>query len=415
MMHTNLFGITAHDSLKELRKRYYDLALLCHPDRGGSKEDMLVVQRTYEALKAAMEHQAEGDCKREYLETKLRELEKEQTTTTEIPGIRAIFDEVHDHFNQRFNDAFDAQTNATSDATEPQPLDFVDPYVEQGYGDYMIIREATNNPSTFTEDQLTYNPDDMRDAYDPNSPSLNSGPLVTESPSHDTMNDTETTPLSTPISSIVPYSHQTAAEPWARDAVSTTWTRTTRITDFGTSTSVPQAIPLTDYGLSFKPVTCGKFKAWSNAYLPNVREETWEDIYAETNDESTTTSHVDSTAANTGPLAYEPYAPVPTSTLRRRRGGKPSSTTPEWIVECEPYPYSTMPSPANRRPVCDLVADAHNEEDSLHLHHTLLDWLWLSFVGPSNGWMDTTNEADTRDPSVIHVCGTMPAEKLKMA
>ena len=403
MLQTNLFGITVDDSLKELRRRYYDLALLCHPDRGGSKDDMLVVQRTYEALKAAMEHQAEGECKREYLETKLRELEKEQTTTTEIPCVRAIFDEVHDHFNQRFNDAFDAQTATIPDTTEPQPLDFVDPYVEQGYGDYMIIREATNNTSTFTEDQLTYNPDDMTEAYDTNLPSLNTIPLEPESTSRDT------TPLSTPISSIVPYSHQTAAEPWARDAHSTTWTRTTHITDFGTFTSVPQAIPLTDYGLSFKPSTCGKFKSWSNTYLPNVREETSEDIYAEMNDESITTNNGDSTDEH---LYYESCAPVITSTLRRRRG-KPRSIASKWIIECEPNAYNTMPYPADRRPLSDVVADAHKEEDPLYFHQKLLNWLWSSFVNPPNECMDTMDETDTQESCLVHVSSNMSSEKLK--
>ena len=407
MLQTNLFGITADDSLKELRKRYYDLALLCHPDRGGSKEDMLVVQRTYEALKAAMEYQAESECKREYLETKLREVEKEQATTTEIPCVRAIFDEVHDHFNQRFNDAFDAQTAATPDATEPQPLDFVDPYVEQGYGDYMIIREPTNHTSTFSIDQLTYNPHDMIEAYDTNSPSLNIIPLEPESDSRDT------TPLSTPISSIVPYSHQMAAEPWARDAFSTTWTQTTRITDFGTSTSVPQDIPLTDYGLSFKPSTCGKFKAWSNSYLPNVREETWEDIHAEMGDESITNIDDDCTAEDTE-LYSEPCAHVTTSTLRRRRG-KQHSTTSKWIIECEAYAYNSMPTSTDCKSLSDVVIDAHKEEDPLYLHQKLMNWLWSSFVDPPNESMDTMDEEDTREPDLVHVSSNVSSNKLKIA
>ena len=60
LLPTNLFGLTAKDSLTELRRRYYDLALLCHPDRGGTATDMRIVQRSYEAAKVALEHQAEG-------------------------------------------------------------------------------------------------------------------------------------------------------------------------------------------------------------------------------------------------------------------------------------------------------------------------------------------------------------------
>lgn len=54
------FGIKdckdAVHTLSILRKRYYELSLLCHPDRGGSKDDMIVLQKLYHTARAGLEH-----------------------------------------------------------------------------------------------------------------------------------------------------------------------------------------------------------------------------------------------------------------------------------------------------------------------------------------------------------------------
>lgn len=42
-----LLGVTFSTSLKDVRKRYYQLALLCHPDKGGSAEDMRMLHVAY--------------------------------------------------------------------------------------------------------------------------------------------------------------------------------------------------------------------------------------------------------------------------------------------------------------------------------------------------------------------------------
>lgn len=43
----DLLGVTIDSSIKELRKAYYDLALICHEDKGGNKEDMIAVHRAF--------------------------------------------------------------------------------------------------------------------------------------------------------------------------------------------------------------------------------------------------------------------------------------------------------------------------------------------------------------------------------
>ena len=46
-----LFGVTINTSISELKKIYYDLASLCHPDKGGNKNDMIIIKQAYEYIK----------------------------------------------------------------------------------------------------------------------------------------------------------------------------------------------------------------------------------------------------------------------------------------------------------------------------------------------------------------------------
>ena len=46
-----LFGITVDTSISELKKIYYDLASICHPDKGGNKNDMIIIKQAYEYIK----------------------------------------------------------------------------------------------------------------------------------------------------------------------------------------------------------------------------------------------------------------------------------------------------------------------------------------------------------------------------
>ena len=43
-----LLGLSPKSSIQELKKAYYQLALLCHPDKGGNTNDMYIVQKAYE-------------------------------------------------------------------------------------------------------------------------------------------------------------------------------------------------------------------------------------------------------------------------------------------------------------------------------------------------------------------------------
>lgn len=43
-----LLGVTQHSTCQQVRKRYYALACLCHPDRGGTSEQMQTLHHAYQ-------------------------------------------------------------------------------------------------------------------------------------------------------------------------------------------------------------------------------------------------------------------------------------------------------------------------------------------------------------------------------
>lgn len=129
--------------LKELQKRYYDMALFCHPDNGGNTEDMQIVQHCYEEAKQIVQQKEESEERVRKVLDVLERGEINTCTTSDLPNIHNIFDEVHDSSHISFNACQNNQNNADTS----QHLYFYndkDPYTEQGYGEYMIERWQTS-------------------------------------------------------------------------------------------------------------------------------------------------------------------------------------------------------------------------------------------------------------------------------
>ena len=53
-----LFGVTIDSNIVELRKSYYSLALLCHPDKGGDEDSMIQLVNAYNYVKKNLEHKS---------------------------------------------------------------------------------------------------------------------------------------------------------------------------------------------------------------------------------------------------------------------------------------------------------------------------------------------------------------------
>lgn len=51
-----LLGLNSNSTLNELRKSYYELSKLCHPDRGGNNEEMYMLHKSYLYVKQELEN-----------------------------------------------------------------------------------------------------------------------------------------------------------------------------------------------------------------------------------------------------------------------------------------------------------------------------------------------------------------------
>ena len=121
-----LLGVNVNSTLQELKRNYYDLATLIHPDRSGTDttHEMIVLKNSYEFVKKEL-LQTNHILTFEELQDNFKNFCKVQEET--IPEFREIHDDRFDFFNTRFDELKDH--NSTTDG---------------GYGDMMEESEYRN-------------------------------------------------------------------------------------------------------------------------------------------------------------------------------------------------------------------------------------------------------------------------------
>ena len=89
-----LLGINEKSTLKEARKAYYNIALLCHPDMGGDEHSMRTLVNAYNFVEEQLKHTRTVN---ENIGDKLEEEFNEfnEKVKAEIPLMRDLFDLVH--------------------------------------------------------------------------------------------------------------------------------------------------------------------------------------------------------------------------------------------------------------------------------------------------------------------------------
>lgn len=404
----DLLGTSTCKNLQELKRRYYDLALLCHPDRGGTAEDMRVIQQTYEKARDAFVHQMDADEKRRHIESQLSSVENEEGEV-DLPSFRSIFDDVHDHFNEKFNERFEAQCHEHD--MDTQGMFSRNPFAQQGYGEYMIMRSAVDESVTVSDHSLVYDPTDI---FDPNSQAklkdlktMYSDPisnLNTENKTKDTSNTNHDKAKDVKDTQIIVHSQQSTTGAWTRDAHSTQWNKNTRIQDFGSATTVPDEIPLTDYRLGFEPLVKGKPKTWLQSHLPSLREETLQDLIDESDEQL-------DDPANYLPWEYQTDGGGNTLHLRRRRGMKPSVS--EWTIEFQQddgkVDMSSNAKKTRKAIVNPFVVDGILPSGE-HANKSLLAQLSDNLQDLWRQWLGSKSDEELL-PSVVRFMNTAPYEE----
>lgn len=96
-----LLGVTIHSTCQEVRRRYYQLACICHPDRGGTADQMRTLHNAYQFVSRG--NALTGTSTFEDLQLRFDEFCSEQTS--EPPRFVDIHADVHQ--NSDFHSAFE--------------------------------------------------------------------------------------------------------------------------------------------------------------------------------------------------------------------------------------------------------------------------------------------------------------------
>ena len=139
----NLLGINSNSSISELKKNYYNLSLLTHPDKGGSNDDFQIVHLAYNYIKEQLINRNEKETTYEELEEEFEDFIKKQEET-KPPCFYEIYKETNDWLNE-FNKKFEEQCYINSEDNDNSNMDN-NPF-NKGYGSLM-------DESNISEDYL---------------------------------------------------------------------------------------------------------------------------------------------------------------------------------------------------------------------------------------------------------------------
>jgi curved DNA-binding protein CbpA len=140
-------------TMKHVKKAYFEMALLCHPDKGGNETDMKVVQEAYEFIRDQMKNTSV------LTDDKINEIETEFKTYCEtqekiVPPFPDIYNNVQEwqkNFNRKFEEDIKKHKNNKNDEYGYSYSSALD-----GYGDEMDISKSviTNNPIKIDYDKI---------------------------------------------------------------------------------------------------------------------------------------------------------------------------------------------------------------------------------------------------------------------
>ena len=140
----NLLGVTINSSHKEVRRAYYKLSLLCHPDKGGSKDDMIMLHNAYNYV---ME-QIEFSEKKEMLENVKEDFKNFfEKNKTDIPPFYELWERSEEaEFLREFNKNFEENKNNLLNNN-------VSSIFSVGYGEFMEERKEEQEKGEEEEEE----------------------------------------------------------------------------------------------------------------------------------------------------------------------------------------------------------------------------------------------------------------------
>ena len=138
-----LLGVNCNSSISDLKKNYYNLSLLTHPDKGGCGKDFNIVHLAYNYIKEQLTNIT--DSTYEELEEEFEKFCKIQEET-KPPCFYEVYKETNDWLN-KFNEEFDNKKNNNLGINIGEGLgkslgeNVNDNPFDLGYGEFMDSRE----------------------------------------------------------------------------------------------------------------------------------------------------------------------------------------------------------------------------------------------------------------------------------
>ena len=124
-----LLGVTIDSTSRDVRKAYYKLSLVCHPDKGGAKDNMDVVHKAYMYVKKQIEFSDEKDTL-ESIEDDFKNFF--EINKIDVPPFYDIWERSEEaEFLREFNKQFDENKNGSLSYTNATNI------FGNGYGEFM--------------------------------------------------------------------------------------------------------------------------------------------------------------------------------------------------------------------------------------------------------------------------------------
>ncbi len=133
-------------TMKDLKLTYYNLALICHPDKGGNGEDMLILKHCYDYIKEQIEGKLDKSKDFKDAEKEFKTFMENQTKVP--PPFSQIYEETNDwvrEFNKEFEKQKSYQVPLLTTTEDEDPQKTVNPDIfmfnlNDGYGS--VIEDA---------------------------------------------------------------------------------------------------------------------------------------------------------------------------------------------------------------------------------------------------------------------------------
>jgi len=149
----DIMNISSNSTLKDLKASYYQMALICHPDKGGQNEDMIVIYNAYKYIKEQFEN-CKNTSTYEELENEFSSFCKEQEETP--PPFRDIWeDSEQNKLRDEFNSVFDESPEKAYESP-----------VYKGYQRFMIDSKYKSGDIVENIEYKPFNMDDLTDEFE---------------------------------------------------------------------------------------------------------------------------------------------------------------------------------------------------------------------------------------------------------